>query len=161
QGLKKESSLDDSSWQYMISKLDRIGGLYIYRNGIRILPYGDSDYDFLSIEKRRTKSAGDWFFSYRRLFGYISVSHEYNPTLTEKAGREGFRENQAYRDFRSILINFFEQLAIEFFRDASPQSDYWEAKEAFKIQDKLLQKQKKKADNRRFDFKSELSGFFD
>ncbi|WP_429101805.1 ATP-binding protein [Aeromonas veronii] len=161
QGLKKESSLDDSSWQYMISKLDRIGGLYIYRNGIRILPYGDSDYDFLSIEKRRTKSAGDWFFSYRRLFGYISVSHEYNPTLTEKAGREGFRENQAYRDFRSILINFFEQLAIEFFRDASPQSDYWEAKEAFKIQDRLLQKQKKKADSRRFDFKSELSGFFD
>ncbi|PTS75192.1 hypothetical protein DBR07_15745, partial [Aeromonas sp. HMWF036] len=67
--------------------------------------------------------------------------------MTEKAGREGFRENQAYRDFRSILINFFEQLAIEFFRDASPQSDYWEAKEAFKIQDKLLQKQKKKADN--------------
>lgn len=161
QGLKKESSLDDTSWQYMINKLDRIGGLYIYRNGIRILPYGDSDYDFLNIEKRRTKSAGDWFFSYRRLFGYISISHEYNSTLTEKAGREGFRENQAYRDFRSILINFFEQLAIEFFRNSSPQSDYWEAKENFKTQDILLQKQKKKADNRRSSFKNELNEFFD
>lgn len=160
QGLKKESSLDENTWQYMVSKLDRIGGLYIYRNGIRILPYGDSDYDFLNIEKRRTKSAGDWFFSYRRLFGYISISHENNSSLTEKAGREGFRENQAYRDFRAILINFFEQLAIEFFRDASPQTDYWEAKEAFKIQDKLLQKQKKKADNRRAEFKLELSDFF-
>jgi nitrogen-specific signal transduction histidine kinase len=161
QGLKKESSLDDSTWQYMINKLDRIGGLYIYRNNIRILPYGDSDYDFLNIEKRRTKSAGDWFFSYRRLFGYIAVSHANNATLTEKAGREGFRENQAYRDFRAILINFFEQLAIEFFRDASPQTDYWETKEAFKIQDKLLQKQKKKAENRRLDFKFELNNFFD
>lgn len=161
QGLKKESSLDDSTWQYMSNKLDRIGGLYIYRNGIRILPYGDSDYDFLSIEKRRTKSAGDWFFSYRRLFGYIAISHEHNAMLTEKAGREGFRENQAYRDFRAILINFFEQLAIEFFRDASPHTDYWETKEAFKIQDKLLQKQKKKAENRRLDFKFELNKFFD
>ncbi|MFQ1801349.1 ATP-binding protein [Aeromonas veronii] len=161
QGLKKESSLDEDSWLGIIKKVDRIGGLYIYRNNIRILPYGDSDYDFLSIEKRRSKSAGDWFFSYRRLFGYISISHENNSSLTEKAGREGFRENQAYRDFRAILINFFEQLAIEFFRDSSPQTDYWEFKEEFKLQDKLLQKQKKKADGRRADFKEDLNRFFE
>ncbi len=135
--------------------------MYIYRNGIRILPYGDTDYDFLGIEKRRTKSAQDWFFSYRRLFGYISISHEDNAALTEKAGREGFRENQAYRDFRAILINFFEQLALEFFRPTSPQGeDFWETKEENLAQDLLLKKQKKKADNRREDFKIELAQFF-
>ncbi|MBO2643137.1 ATP-binding protein [Shewanella algae] len=161
QGREKESSLNADSWQNITKKLDRIGGLYIYRNGIRILPYGDTDYDFLGIEKRRTKSAQDWFFSYRRLFGYISISHEDNAALTEKAGREGFRENQAYRDFRAILINFFEQLALEFFRPTSPQGeDFWETKEENLAQDLLLKKQKKKADNRREDFKNELAQFF-
>lgn len=161
QGREKESSLNADSWQNITKKLDRIGGLYIYRNGIRILPYGDTDYDFLGIEKRRTKSAQDWFFSYRRLFGYISISHEDNAALTEKAGREGFRENQAYRDFRAILINFFEQLALEFFRPTSPQGeDFWETKEENLAQDLLLKKQKKKADNRREDFKIELAQFF-
>lgn len=161
QGNAKESSLNSQDWTEMSSKLDRLGGVYIYRNGIRVLPYGNTDYDFLEIEKRRTKSAGDWFFSYRRGFGYISISHEDNTSLTEKAGREGFRENQAYRDFRSVLINFFQQLALEFFRDTSPQGDYWEAKKEIAAQAELLKKQKKKADGRRGVFEKELETFSD
>lgn len=161
-GQAKESSLNSEDWIHITQKLDRIGGLYIYRDGIRILPYGNSDVDWLDIEKRRTKSASDWFFSFRRIFGYISISHAGNPSLSEKAGREGFRENQAYRDFRSILINFFEQLALEFFRKSSPQGeDYLTKKEELRIQAELLEKQKKKADNRRAAFKDELKKFFD
>lgn len=160
QGSQKESSLSGEDWLEMTEKLDRLGGLYIYRNGVRILPYGNSDYDFLDIEKRRTLKAQDWFFSYRRGFGYISISHEINNSLTEKAGREGFRENQSYRDFRSILVNFFQQLALEFFRPTSPQGDaYWDVKNEFAAQVALLEKQKKKADSRRNDFRAELDEF--
>ncbi|WP_256352318.1 ATP-binding protein [Pseudomonas yamanorum] len=160
QGNASETSLAPEDWTAMTEKTDRLGGIYIYRDGIRILPYGNSDYDFLEIEKRRTKSAADWFFSYRRGFGYVSISHEKNWTLTEKAGREGFRENQAYRDFRSILINFFQQLAFEFFRRTSVQGeDYWAGKESFTLQSELLKKQKKKANNRRNLFDAELKEF--
>lgn len=159
QGNSKESSLNSQDWTEMSSKLERLGGVYIYRDGIRVLPYGNTDYDFLEIEKRRTKSAGDWFFSYRRGFGYISIGHENNASLTEKAGREGFRENQAYRDFRSVLINFFQQLALEFFRETSPQGDYWEVKKEISAQAELLKKQKKKADGRRAVFEKELENF--
>ena len=161
QGDKKETSLDVVEWQRMTSKLDRLGGLYVYRNGVRVLPYGHSDYDYLDIEKRRTKSAQDWFFSYRRGFGYISISHEENGALTEKAGREGFRENQAYRDFRSILVNFFQQLALEFFRPTSSQGEiFWDNKIRLAAQYKLLEKQSKKADGRRKEFRALLSRFF-
>ncbi|CAI8923966.1 ATP-binding protein [Pseudomonas zeae] len=161
QGDRKETSLDVPEWQRMTAKLDRLGGLYVYRNGVRVLPYGHSDYDYLDIEKRRTKSAQDWFFSYRRGFGYISISHEANSTLTEKAGREGFRENQAYRDFRSILVNLFQQLALEFFRPTGSQGElFWENKIRLAAQYKLLEKQSKKADSRRKDFRAELTAFF-
>ncbi|TWD43058.1 histidine kinase/DNA gyrase B/HSP90-like ATPase [Pseudomonas sp. SJZ131] len=161
QGDKKETSLEMPEWQRMTAKLDRLGGLYVYRNGVRVLPYGHSDYDYLDIEKRRTKSAQDWFFSYRRGFGYISISHEDNATLTEKAGREGFRENQAYRDFRSILINLFQQLALEFFRPTGSQGElFWENKVRLAAQYKVLEKQSKKAEGRRKDFRAELTIFF-
>jgi signal transduction histidine kinase len=160
QGNPKETRLPPQDWVAMTEKLDRLGGVYIYRDGIRILPYGNSDYDFLEIEKRRTKSAQDWFFSYRRGFGYVSITHANNSTLTEKAGREGFRENQAYRDLRSILINFFQQLALEFFRPKSPQGEvFWEGKTRFVVQAELLKKQKNKADSRRSKFQEELLAF--
>lgn len=161
QGNPKESRLSSEDWTVMEAKTNRIGGLYIYRDGIRILPYGNSDYDFLDIERRRSKSAKDWFFSYRRVFGYVSISHSENGALTEKAGREGFRENLAYRDFRSILMNLFQQLAVEFFSpNATQGNDYWEGKEKYATQAKLLEKQSKKADARRSLFDKELQGFF-
>ena len=84
-------------------------------------PYGDSDYDWLDIERNRTLGAGYYFYSYRRMFGVIELSQEENCNLTEKAGREGFRENKAYRQLRSILMNFFLQTARDFFR---PKGEY-------------------------------------
>ena len=160
-GRSTETRLTLDDFKAVTDKLDRIGGLYIYRNGIRILPYGNTDYDFLEIEKRRTKSAQDWFFSYRRMMGYIAISHEDNWKLHEKAGREGFRQNQAYREFRYVLINLFERLALEFFRQTAPQSDaYWEKRNELISQSELLKKQKKKADERRKEFKKLLDDFF-
>ena len=117
QGLARESRMARDHWAKLITKLNRMGGLYIYRNGIRILPYGNTDYDFLHIEERRNLSAGYYFFSYRRMFGAIELPPESSQSLVEKAGREGFRENRAYRDFRAILENFLVQLAADFFRD--------------------------------------------
>ncbi|TWJ17616.1 ATP-binding protein [Geobacter argillaceus] len=160
-GRQAESQLKAEDHKSIIDKLERIGGLYIFRNGIRILPYGNTDYDFLEIEKRRTKSAQDWFFSYRRMMGYIAISHEDNGKLHEKAGREGFRQNQAYREFRNVLINLFERLALEFFRQTAPQSDaYWEKRNELASQAELLKKQKKKADERRKEFKKLVDDFF-
>ena len=118
QGGTRASRLPRAQRAALLRKLERMGGLYVYRNGIRILPYGSPDHDFLQIEERRTFSAGYYFFSYRRMFGIIDLPPESKERLTEKAGREGFRENAAYRQFRAILVNFFIQLAADYFRDA-------------------------------------------
>lgn len=123
QGRASESRIAFDKHAGLIQKLNRIGGLYLYRDGIRILPYGDTDFDFLDIEKNRTKSAYYYYFSYRRMFGAISISQASNAALSEKAGREGFRDNKAYRQFKDILKNFFLQLAADFFREGGAYSD--------------------------------------
>lgn len=123
-GTARESKLPHALWQEIYSKTNRIGGLYIYRDGIRVLPYGDSDVDFLHIEQRRSKRASE-FFSYRRMLGNIELTRKNNYALQEKAGREGFIENKAYKQFRAILENFFIQTARDFFNEKGDLSEHF------------------------------------
>ncbi|MFK1852307.1 hypothetical protein ACIXNJ_21295 [Bacteroides fragilis] len=115
QGELKSSRVDVENYSIIRAKGDKFGGLYIYRDNIRVLPYGNSDYDFLDIEKNRSKRATTYFFSYRRMFGVINISAQNNKNLIEKAGREGFIENKAYRQLQAILKNFFFTISRRFF----------------------------------------------
>jgi signal transduction histidine kinase len=161
QGDVKDSKLPPDLWAELSAKLNKIGGLYVYRDGIRILPYGNSDYDFLNIERRRTKSAQDWFFSYRRIFGAIEVSAENNSTLVEKAGREGFRTNAAYRELVSMLENCFERLAIDFFRETSKYGEAFNTtKEELQREARLLKRREQLTKGRRRAFSERLQMFF-
>ena len=130
EGDAKHSTLPPEEHALIVRKTNRLGGLYIYRDGIRILPYGDTDYDWLEIEFRRTKSAHYYYFSHRKMFGVVEIDSEHNAGLHEKAGREGFRENKAYRQLRNILRNFFVQMAADFFRKEGPHSDRFETRKA-------------------------------
>lgn len=116
QGDPKESRLDQADYAATQAKLARIGGLYIYRDGIRVLPYGSADVDYLGIEERRSRNAGRAYFSYRRMFGAVEISSLGNPRLRDKASREGLLDNAAFRDFKAVLENFLMQTAADFFR---------------------------------------------
>ncbi|MFB4357159.1 ATP-binding protein [Pantoea sp. BR_17] len=129
-GAQKDTRVPQDVWKELRDKTDRIGGLYIYRDGIRILPYGDSDVDFLRIEQRRSKSASEYFFSYRRMFGAIELTKKNNADLKEKAGREGFIENKAYKQLKAILENFFIQIASDYFNDKGDHSSTFIEKRA-------------------------------
>ena len=130
QGKAQDSLLAPEEFTRMIRKANRHGGIYVYRDGVRVQPYGDSDYDWLDIERRRTLGAGYYFYSFRRMFGAIELTGSHNHALKEKAGREGFIENRAYRQFRSILLNFFLQSAADFFREEGKYSEEWEQNRA-------------------------------
>ncbi|NMH60842.1 ATP-binding protein [Alteromonas ponticola] len=164
QGVQKESIVDAVNHAQIYAKSKKFGGLYVYKDNIRILPYGDSDYDYLEIEKRRNQWFG-YFFSYRRMFGVIRLSEEFNSELKEKAGREGFIENKAYRQLREILKNFFTQLAGDFFStdesSPSPKAEIWRAKRnEIKQSYKALEEREKKAKERKKKFEDALNSFF-
>lgn len=163
QGRLNQSVIDAENHARIYAKSDKYGGLYLYKDNIRILPYGDSDFDWLDLEKNRTKSASQYFFSFRRMFGVIDITQCINYELKEKAGREGFIENKAYRQLRDILKNFFEQLAADFFRDGGgAKSEVWVKKRAEReAHYAALAKHEKKAKARKEKFQTLLNKFFD
>lgn len=116
EGNRTSSTLNEEEYNNLNEKLKNFGGLYIYRDDFRVLPYGRTEYDFLEFEKRRSLSAGDHFFSHRRFIGYIDLKREKNSSLKDKAGREGFIQNKAYRDFKEDLIEFFTDIAKRYMR---------------------------------------------
>ena len=161
QGQQRNSRLPGEDWARIVRKLNRIGGLYIYKDGIRILPYGDTDYDFLDIEKNRTKSAGYYYFSYRNIFGSIDIDQIQNPNLVEKAGREGFRQNRAYREFREILMNFFVQIAADFFRQGGIHVETFEEQKTELERQELIRRQRDRlVSTKRKQFQDRLEEFF-
>lgn len=164
QGVRKESIVNTEDYARIFAKSDKFGGLYVYRDNIRILPYGNSDYDYIDIEKNRSKRASTAFFSYRRMFGVINLSQKYNLNLKEKAGREGFIENKAYRQLQDILKNFFVQLAADFFRDdntAGPKAEIWVQKRSeLQASHEALEKRNKQAKAKKVKFERALSKFF-
>ncbi|MGJ1444137.1 ATP-binding protein [Sphingobacterium siyangense] len=163
QGDPKNTIVEKSDWTRLYQKGEKYGGLYIYKDNIRILPYGDSDYDFLDIEKNRSKRASTYFFSYRRMFGALELSSLENSNLSEKAGREGFIENKAYRQLQDILKNFFIQLAADFFDDKgrAAKSEFWfNRKEELLRNHKALEKREQASRSKKNKFSSDLDIFF-
>ena len=160
QGNKAESLVPDEEWARMNNKLDFLGGIYVYRDGIRILPYGDHSFDWLEVEKRRTKGAGYYFFSYRRMFGAVLTTKAGNPDLQEKAGREGFQANSAYRDLRDIIMKLLIHLAAEFFRKGGAYTEFFERDKAeAKKRSEALARQQKKSTQLRTNFQQSLQEF--
>lgn len=105
---------------------EKYAGFMIYRNGLRVMPYGREDNDFFEIEKRRSKHFGREFWSYRRIFGRIALSRDGNPNLKDKAGREGIIENRAAKAFRDIVINILTTTARKYFGSDSQLRKVWE-----------------------------------
>ena len=94
-------------------------GLMIYRDGLRVLPYGREDNDFFEIEHKRSKHAGRYFWNHRQIFGRIALTRAQNPNLRDKAGREGFIDNTAGKTFRAIVGNILDLSARRYFGSAS------------------------------------------
>jgi signal transduction histidine kinase len=159
-GRATESKIPVEEFNELNGKLDNLGGMYVYRDGIRILPYGDHSNDWLEVEKRRTKGAGYYFFSFRRMFGAVSLSRKENYDLHEKAGREGFQQNEAYRQLRDILMNLLVQLAAEFFRKGTANAELFEQTQSeVRRRSEALERQQKRATVKRKNFSLSLAAF--
>jgi len=98
----------------------KYAGFLIFRDALRVLPYGRTDNDFFEIESRRSKSAGREFWNHRQMFGRIALGRDSNPNLIDKAGREGLLDNRASKALKGIVDNLLMQSARKYFGSASP-----------------------------------------
>lgn len=99
----------------LLKQREKYAGLMIFRDYLRVLPYGRVDNDFFEIEERRSNNAGRYYWSKRRIFGQIVISQDENNLLKDKAGREGFIRNQAANELKIIIENILTGLADRFF----------------------------------------------
>lgn len=148
---QKNSTHTPMEFDYLRRHSSAHAGLMIYRNGLRVLPYGREDNDFFEIEKRRSTHAGREYWNARRIFGRIAISREHNPNLKDKAGREGFIVNKAAKTLKILIINILQSTARDYFGtdsdDRKPettetQRNFVEHK-AKEAQAKLREKQRK------------------
>ena len=81
--------------------------IYLYRDDVRVYPYGDPDDDWLNIDVTRgTGRAGD-FFSNNQIIGWIDITQKDNPNLRDKTNREGLIDTRgAARDLVFLVQTF-------------------------------------------------------
>ncbi|MDX0852421.1 ATP-binding protein [Sinorhizobium medicae] len=81
--------------------------IYLYRDNIRVYPYGDPDDDWLLIDVRRGTVRASEFLSNDQVVGFVKITQKENPNLRDKTSREGLVDTgQAVDDFRSLLQTF-------------------------------------------------------
>ena len=165
QGSKSESMIakrNVDAYREMYDKLASIGGMYVFRDGIKILPYGNNDFDWLEIEKRRNLGAAYYYFSYRRMLGAVLLSNRKNGALVEKAGREGLQKNVPYQQLRSIMMNLLEQVAAEYFRkEGRNTATYEKQRDEFRKESEALERKLRQSRFKTDRLSKELVMFFD
>jgi signal transduction histidine kinase len=113
------TSHSKAEFEYFADLAERYAGFMIFRDGLRVMPYGRTDNDFFEIEMRRSKSVGREFWNHRQMFGRLAISRHRNPNLKDKAGREGLLDNRAAKTLKEIVSNILMQSARRYFGSAS------------------------------------------
>ena len=85
----------------------RWSGILLFRDGFRVLPYGEDDDDWLALDRRALASTG-YLLNKTQFVGRVTISRLGNPMLIDQTNREGLRVCPEQQAFISLL-----QLAIQ------------------------------------------------
>ncbi len=109
-------------------KIVRKNRVYLYRDGIRVFPYGSVKDDWLQVDTIRGTQKASAMFSNDQLVGYINISYKDNPNLKDKTNREGLMEvGSAYLDFVAMIQCFLQHIKTYYY-----DMDYRSQKQAIK-----------------------------
>lgn len=99
-----DSSLFDSSRSFSFIKEVGYekGGIKLYRNGFRVLPYGENSDDWLGLDKSNNRSIVLGPHPNRNFFGFVELKDE-KGLFEETSSREGIIENDAFNELVSFV----------------------------------------------------------
>lgn len=81
--------------------LNQYNGIGVYRNGFRIRPLGDPDFDWLKLNEQRVQQPSLRIGS-NQVIGYVQIQSEEQSDLIEKSARDGLKENNAFDNLKAI-----------------------------------------------------------
>ena len=100
--------------------LNESNGIGVYRNGFRIRPLGDADFDWLKLNEQRVQNPSLRIGS-NQAIGYVLIQSEEQSGLIEKSARDGLRENMPYARLKEIskeIIGRLEERRFSYRRKA-------------------------------------------
>lgn len=81
------------------------GNVFIYRNGFRVSPYGDTDYDLFGLNSRKTQGYRRYIGT-RELIGYIEISDRLGIFKETSSRNNGFIQNVHLDALEEIYMNY-------------------------------------------------------
>ncbi|HNR20451.1 MAG TPA: sensor histidine kinase [Bacteroidia bacterium] len=111
--------------------LDEWCGVSVYRDGIRIMPYGEKGNDWLKLDNRRIQRPGE-LVGNDQVIGMIEINQDSNIHLKDKTNREGLIEDEYYEKFRSLTlgaISIFEALQKDDRKKLNPPKEKTKAED--------------------------------
>lgn len=100
-GLKDENTGHYISNLQARQLLNDVNGIGVYRNGFRIRPLGDADFDWLKLNEQRIQNPSLRIGS-NQVVGYVHIESEELSHLEEKSARDGLKNNLAYERLKEI-----------------------------------------------------------
>jgi len=88
------------------------GGIRVYRDGMRVYDYGEPGNDWLGLDHRRFQQPTKRL-SNNLIMGHVHLDLSKSIALKEKTNREGFIENEAYRELQYAVLCAVSQFEVE------------------------------------------------
>ena len=109
-----QRGLHDASGNYL-GKLDarkllnEYNGIGVYRNGFRLRPLGDPEFDWLKLNEQRIQRPA-FQIGNNQVIGYVQIESEEQSQLIEKSARDGLIENEAFARLKAITKQVISKL---------------------------------------------------
>lgn len=83
-------------------------GICLFRDGYRVLPYGDEGDDWLELD-RKALASGGYKLNTKQIIGRVRIGRLQNPQLVDQTNRQGLTETPEKIALAKILHNVIEQ----------------------------------------------------
>lgn len=125
--------------------------VFLYRDNIRVQPYGAPDDDWLQIDRKRAADKAGNMFSNDQLFGQIKITQKGNVKLKDKTSREGIIEDsdaftQLITLVRGLLSYIRTKIYQNYLFNEKKKKEEKEIKKE-KVENKFIQLQVELQDN--------------
>ena len=114
QRLRRIDSIGDQKTVRELQK--RWSGILLFRDGFRVLPYGEDDDDWLALDRRALGSIG-YLLNKAQFVGRVTISRLTNPHLIDQTNREGLRVCPEQQAFVSLLQFIIQSQLREYLTD--------------------------------------------
>ena len=102
--------------------LDSAAGVNIYRDGFRVLPYGERGDDWLGLDRRRVQNP-TLRLSNNQIVGYVLIGRDTNPELNDQSNREGIIDGPAFADLRKAVSEILSLIESERYKARRPRRE--------------------------------------